>query len=116
MATAQQSHAMTSYFVKKYKEHYGRDPIVNRHTARWGFDSVLTGLSPVEAKEIVDFYFTVASTNKHSLDWFFYNYDKLLESKRRTDDDAAKRARLREESEKRAKEWRERGNKGVTSN
>ncbi|SRR6266542_3595289 len=113
MATAQQCHAMTTYYFKAYKDVYGREPIVNRNTARWGFDGILKGMPPAEAQRLIDFYLTTASSNKHSLEWFFYNYDKLIISQRETEEDSERRARLRAETKQRAEEWRASGHKGI---
>lgn len=115
-ATVQQCHAMTTYYEKKFLEKYKVKPVVNRHSARWGWDSVLMGMSPEEAKSIIDYYFTTVSTKRHALDWFFYNYEKLIEGKNDYEKDRERRERLRHESEERAREWRERvGNQGIAN-
>jgi len=112
---AQECHALISYFCKKFKEKYGMEPVVNRHSSRWGFDSILQGMSPSEARQLIDYYFTTTQMKRHNLDWFFYNYDKLQEGRVESDKDKERREKMRRESEQRAKEWRERfGNKGVT--
>jgi hypothetical protein len=110
--TAAECHAMTSYYVKQYAQRYGTKPVVNRHIARYGFDSLLRDMSKDEVKTLIDFYLT---TPNRDLNWFFNNYDKLIKDKEISDEDAARRARLRAESAKRAKEWRERGNTGIGS-
>ena len=116
MAKVEDCHALTSYFIKKYKEKYGHNPNVNRFSARWGFDSVLGGMKMDEAKELISFYFTTTTSNNHGIDWFFYNYEKLIDSKRDADSDREKRARLRAETEERARRWNERiGNKRTPS-
>lgn len=114
--TAQQCHAMTTYYVKLYKQKYGVDPQFNRHTARWGFESVLTDMPKDKAKKLLEFYFDTGSGNRHDLDWFFYNYDKLERSVSEVDKDRAHREKLRAESEERARRWRERGNTGIADN
>lgn len=114
--TAQQCHAMTTYYMNAFREKYKREPRVNRNTARWHWEGMLTDMPPAEAKKLVDFYFTTSSQKQHALDWFFYNYDKLQESMSDIDLDRERRKKLREESEKRAAEWRARGNKGIGSN
>jgi hypothetical protein len=113
--TPQQCHAMTTFYVQEYKARHGQEPVVNRHSARWGFESVLTGMPPKEVKELIVFYLDSASKTP-SLDWFFYNYDKLILKKEEVEEDKRTRARLREESRIRAEEWRARGNTGVESN
>lgn len=114
--TAKDCHVCISYFVKKYKERYGMEPVVNRHSARWSFASILEGMPPSEVKNLLDYYFTLTLPKRHSLEWFFYNYDKLIESRTETEKDKDRRAKLREESERRAREWREKfGNQGIAN-
>lgn len=113
--TPQQCHALITYYINLFKERYKTEPVVNRHAARWGFDSILQGMPPTEARSLLDFYFTTESSKRHSLDWFFYNYDKLIDSQTEVEKDRAHRDKLRAESEQRAKEWRERGNTGIAN-
>lgn len=99
------AYTLTSYFEKVYKAKYGDRPNVNKYSARYGFDAILTQMSVDECKELIDFYF--ANDNlKHRLEWFFYNYDKLIENKQQVDDDEARLKMMREQSKKRAEEWR----------
>lgn len=106
MATPKQAHALVSYFGKKYKETYGFDAKVNRYAARWGFDSILMDMSSKQAEALIDYYFQTISPNGHTLDWFFYNYEKLAEAKEKTDEDVARLARIREATRIRTEEWR----------
>lgn len=110
MATPKETHALTSYYVKKYKEKYGDAPKANRYSARWGFDAILMDMNSDEVKGLIDYYFETLSINGHSLEWFFYNYDKLTEAKEKTDEDRAALARIREATRKRTEEWREKKN------
>lgn len=115
MAAAKDCHALTTYFVQTFKAKYQSNPVVNRHSARWGFDAILMDMNVADIKALIDYYFTVAG-KKHSLEWFLYNYDKLIEAYQVQKQDAARRAKLREDSEKRAREWRESGKRGIGSN
>jgi hypothetical protein len=112
---AKDCHELTSYYAKVFKEKYGSAPNVNRHTARWGFDSVLQGMSKQEAKDLLDFYFETPSERKHNLDWFFYNYDKLVESKSDVEETRQQYQRLMEESKIRAEAWRKSGKQGIAN-
>lgn len=114
MAAAKDCHALITYYVNSYEKKYGSKPNVNRYSARWGFDSILTDISSSKAKSLVDFYFRAESPRRHDLDWFFYNYSKLLDNMADADKDAAERVKLREESRKRAEEWSESGKQGIT--
>ena len=113
--TPQQCHALITYYTKLFKQKYGTEPVVNRHAARWGFDSILQGMPPADAKALLDFYFTTNAGKRHNLDWFFYHYHELQESQTEADKDRAAREKLRRESQIRAEEWRARGNTGIAN-
>ena len=106
MATAQACHALTTYYLAKYQERYKNKPLVNRNKARWGFDGILEDMSASNARELLDFYMGAESSNRHSLEWFFYNYDKLAEKKVAYEKDAADRRKLREETKRIVEERR----------
>jgi hypothetical protein len=116
MATAKDCHTLTSYYEKKYKEIYNIVPNVNRVTARWNFDSILgaSGVSVATVKEMLDYYFTTPKDRRHSLDWFFYNYDKLVKAMADAKKDREDRQRLMEESKIRAERWRQSGKPTIT--
>ncbi len=114
--TAKDCHALITYYEKSYNDKYGKVPNVNRYAARWGFDSVLQSMNSVQAKELLDYYFTTPATRKHDLDWFFYHYHELVESMLKAKDDAAHRRKLMEESKLRAEQWRQSGKQGIANN
>lgn len=113
--TAQACHAMTTYYVNTYNEYFDRAPRVNRNKARWGWDGILQDMSATEAKSLVDFWLSDKSAANQDLEWFFYNYDKLMELRDEQARQYARRKALMEESRKRAAEWKERGNKTITT-
>lgn len=118
MASAKDCHTLTSYYEKLYKEKYGSVPNVNRVTARWNFDSILSGpgVTVGKVKEFLDYYFTTPPTKGHDLEWFFYNYNKVVKGMEETKEDLAHRQKLMEESEKRAEAWRKSGKQAITNN
>lgn len=116
MAAAKDAHALTSYYEKRYKEKYGTNPNVNRVTARWNFDSILKSMPTPLIKELIDYYFTTPPDRRHELEWFFYNYEKLVKAMYEAKDDAARRRKLMEESRIRAEQWRQSGKRGIADN
>ena len=110
---------MVAYYEKGYKKKYGTAPSnMNRFAGRYGFEAVLGDMNMEDARQLVDYYFLTQSPNKHALDWFFWNYHKLLKAKNEHKEDAVRREELRRASKERASKWRERrlGNKRTTSN
>lgn len=116
MVTAKQCHTLTSYYITLYEQKYGSKPIVNRNSARWGFDGVLTDMGMTEAKHLLDYYFTTIQPKRHALNVFFYSYDELYEAMKIQEEDIARRAEYRKETKKRAEEWVARGHKRIADN
>lgn len=106
--SAKDCHTLTNYYLRVYEGRYGRRPVINRHKARWGFDSVLQDMSMAKAQELLDYYLETHSGHGHSLEWFFYHYDELTKKKREYEEDEAHREELREASRRRVEEWRKR--------
>lgn len=107
--TAQQCHALTSYYISKHEAAVGTKPRVNRNKARWGFEAMLMDYLPERIKVLIDFY--VEHWDRPSLEWFLWNYEKVDEAKTdkvKQDDAMAKR---RAETEKRLKDWKRRWEK-----
>lgn len=107
--SAQQCHALTTYFNSKFQEKVGRAAATNRNKARWGFESMLMDYSPVSARELIDYY--VEYYENPSLDWFLYNYEKVDAAKMEHDQTQAAVAARREATAKRLEEWRNRWKK-----
>lgn len=103
----QDCHLLITYFAKQYREKYGDSPVINRWRARYGFESVLMDMPMDEAKGLIDFYLLTVSTNRHSLDWFFNNYDKIINNRNEHEIELKRREQQRRETQERTSRWRE---------
>ena len=111
--TAQECHALTTKYIDLYTGRYGEKPQVNRYSARWGFESILMDYSYRQAVSLLEYFFSTYNDKGHPLDWFLYNYEKLVEKRDAAEKREVERAKMRKESEQRVKEWREHGNIGI---
>lgn len=107
--TAQQCHALTTYWMQAYNEVVGRQVTVNRNKARWGWEGLLMDFTPTEARELVDYY--LRHYDKPSIEWFLFNYEKVDAERQERAKKAAEAERRRHVTEERLKEWRARWNK-----
>lgn len=107
--TAQQCHALTTYYVSKYTDTFGYAPVVNRNKARYGFEGLLMDFSPTESREIVDYY--IDHYANPAIDWFIYNYEKVVVAKREREAEQEVQEKRRAATEKRLEEWRNRWKK-----
>lgn len=106
-----QGNDLLNLYVQLYVEKYGKAPKMNRHKYSWGFKDMVEDYKFDRAKQIVEYYFTTVESG-HPVDQLLYNYEKIEESLTDVEKDRVLRAELLVETEKRAREWRERnGNK-----
>ena len=115
MAAVKDRHELSSYFEKGYKEKYNTTPNLNRFAAQWVWEAMLGTMSKPQVKEVIDFFFTTNSSNRHEFQWFSYNYDKIITSMLETKDDSARRLSLMEQSKLRAEQWRQSGKQGIAN-
>jgi len=106
-ATAQQCHALTTYYIDKYTEVVGQKPLVNRNKSKWGFEAMLVDYTPAQARELIDHYIDHYA-ERPTIEWFLFNYEKVDEAMQ---DYAARKvatAKRLKETQRRAEEWRNR--------
>lgn len=113
--TTDQQNALVDYFSKSYQKRYDKKPLFNRQKATWTMKALLYDYTIKETQELIDFYIHVYKATSHTLEWFGYNYDKLIEEKTKHDEQMEQFEKLSKESAERKRLWKERVER-VTSN
>lgn len=106
-ATAQQCHALTTYFINKYYEVVGKTLRANRNKAKWGFEAMLMDYTPATVRELIDFYIEHYAATP-TIEWFLFNYEKVDEAKQEYEEKKIVTAKRMKETAQRAEEWRRR--------
>ena len=65
--------------------------------------------TPTQARELVDYY--LAHYAEPKIDWFLYNYEKVVVAKQEHEEAAVVAAKRRQETARRLEEWRKRWQK-----
>jgi hypothetical protein len=94
---AKQAYSLVSLYIALYKSRYNKQPIVNRYREKWAMQDVIDSVGFDRAKELLEYYFKCTRTG-HPLQWFFYNFDRLDDVMVKSELDADKRKRLREQT------------------
>lgn len=89
-------YALLEVYKNLYTEKYGKAPVINKYREKWGTQDVLDSIGYEEAKALMTYYFKVSSDSRHSLSWFYYNFDKLEEMMEKVEADKVHRAKIRE--------------------
>lgn len=98
----QQAQALITAYVAGYERVYGAKPTINRYRVKWGMIDVIESVGYDKAKELITYYFTCDA--RHSPEGFMNSFDRLEEMMVESQQDAARRARLREETRRRMEE------------
>lgn len=95
---------LLSYYSTKYKARYNKQPNINKYKEKWAAADILDDFSLDEAKNIIDYYFTL-SKDGHPLNWLFNNFDKLKQTMNDNAEDKRLRAERRKQLAKMREEW-----------
>lgn len=106
--TAQQVHALITYYKGAAEAQVGKRVTINRNASSYAFKSILMDYSPSEARELIDYY---VKHYEPDLQWFTYNYEKVDDAMREAAQEDEMRAKIRKETAQRLEEWRNRWQK-----
>ena len=107
--TAQQCHALISYYINKYESVVGRRPVVNRNKVRYWLEAMLMDYTGEQARELIDHY--IDHYDDPKIDWFAYNYEKVDEDKQEYEQNKVSTEKRRQETQRKLEEWRARWKK-----
>lgn len=91
--------ALLSRYTKLYSLAYGNKPDINLNKEQWAADGLVESYGLPDCLDLLDYYFEVASAP--SWQYFAYNADKIIESKKALEEDKRDRIQRR----RMAKEW-----------
>lgn len=87
-------YVLLSLFVSLYDRRYGSKPIINRYKEKWGMIDVIESIGVAEAEECLRYYFKVNTTERHNLQFFYSNFDKMWDMIIKKKEDAEYRKML----------------------
>ena len=100
---ARQAHILITKYTSLFKEKHGRTPTINRYSAKWGMMDVIDSVGVERAHEILEYYFHTTH-QKHDIEFFYKNFDKIEAHLLVVRQDRARRARIMADTAKRVRE------------
>lgn len=73
---AKLAYALVSLYCALYNQKYGKQPVVNKYRDKWAMQDVVDSVGYDRARKLLEYYFQITKTG-HTLQWFFYNFEKL---------------------------------------
>ena len=96
---AQTANALITFFCQEHSRTRNATLVVNRHTAKWGFQDIVADLGEQRTRELITYFFKTNRT-KYDVATFLSIYDVLNKNFEDQAEDARKRAALRERTRK----------------
>ena len=87
--------SLLSLYSKEYQDKYGRSCSINKFRDKWAMIDLIDSVGYDRAKELIAYYFKTTSSNRHSLQWFMYNFDRLDDMLMKTEADRIRREKIR---------------------
>lgn len=95
MAVNKEPYILLSVYSNLYEDLYGSKPTINRYKEKWSMQDVLDSIGFDRAKSVLDYYFKTGK-NKHPLNFFYNNFERIESMMMQIDEDKANRSRLLE--------------------
>jgi hypothetical protein len=99
VANNREPYILLTIYQNLYEERHGRKVTLNKFREKWGMQDVIDSVGFDRAKELIEYYFKTPKTN-HTLQFFFYNFDKLDIMQKEIEKDKVNRQLLREATKK----------------
>lgn len=90
------AYALLDLYSKTYNEKYNRPCQMNKYRDKWAMIDLIDSVGYDRSRELIVYYFKTTSSNRHSLNWFMYNFDRLDDMLSKTEADSVRRAKIRE--------------------
>jgi hypothetical protein len=96
--------ALLDLYSSLYLDKYNKKCILNKYRDKWAMIDVIESVGFERAKELIGYYFRLSNRSGHSLQWFLYNFDRLDDMLKKSEQDMHKRAIMREKTKQMVKE------------
>lgn len=97
--TKSEPYRLIGEFAKLYKEKYNKPVRINRYKYKWAMFDMIEDYGSSRVYEVMRYYFDL-NNDKHTIDFFVYNFDRLEKSMVELQKDREHRQRLREATKK----------------
>lgn len=87
--------SLLTMYSNEYELKYGKSCQINKFRDKWAMLDLIDSVGYDRAKELISYYFKTTSNNRHSLQWFMYNFDRLDDMLMKTEADKIRREKIR---------------------
>ena len=103
MAVSKEPYILLSIYANEYEALYNVKPTINKYREKWAMQDVIDSIGFDRAKEVLQYYFNTGK-NKHHLNFFYNNFERIEDMMIQQKEDRVNRDRLLEQTRKMVQE------------
>jgi hypothetical protein len=99
VANSKEPYILISLYQNLYKEKYGKVVSINKFREKWAMQDVIDSVGFDRARDILEYYFKTGK-NRHPLNFFYNNFDRIEDMMIQIKEDRINRSRLLQETKR----------------
>lgn len=103
MAVNKEPYILLSIYSGLYEELYKTKPTINRYKEKWAMQDVIDSIGFDRARDVLSYYFQTGK-NRHPLNFFYNNFERIEDMMMQIKEDKANRSRMLKETKKMVEE------------
>lgn len=103
MAVNKEPYILLSIYSSLYEELYKTKPTINRYKEKWAMQDVIDSIGFDRARDVLSYYFHTGK-NRHPLNFFYNNFERIEDMMMQIKEDKANRSRMLKETKKMVEE------------
>ena len=103
MAVNKEPYILLSIYSGLYEELYSVKPTINRYKEKWAMQDVIDSIGFERSKDVLGYYFQTGK-NRHPLNFFYNNFERIEDMMMQIKEDKANRSRMLKETKKMVEE------------
>lgn len=98
-SNTKEPYVLIGLYQKLYFEKYGKPLTINKFREKWAMQDVIDSIGFDRAKDVLEYYFKTGK-NRHPLNFFYNNFDRIEDMMIQIKEDKINRSRLLQETKK----------------
>ena len=99
MAVNKEPYILLSLYSNLYEAMYNSKPTINRYKEKWAMQDVIDSIGFERSKDVLYYYFKTGK-NRHPLNFFYNNFERIEDMMKQIEEDKINRARLSQETKR----------------
>ena len=99
MANEKLPYVLIGLYENLYLERYNKKPRINKFREKWAMQDVIDSIGFDRSKDVLEYYFKTGK-NRHPLNFFYNNFDRIEDMMIQIKEDRINRSRLLQETKR----------------